>query len=70
MLSGSSLWVGLTFFFIFLYSNETGKLYPYTKKSFNQAAIKMYTEEEIKIKNFIVSKFVIYAIKQVKVECT
>jgi len=33
-------------------SNETGKLYPYTKKSFNQAAIKMYTEEEIKKNNF------------------
>jgi len=33
-------------------SNETGKLYPYTKKSYNQAAIKMYTEEEIKKNNF------------------
>jgi len=34
-------------------SNESGLLYPYTKNPNNWAAIKMYTEEEIKKNNFI-----------------
>jgi len=33
-------------------SNAHGLLYPYTMDPHNQAAIKMYTEEEIKINNF------------------
>ena len=44
----------MNYFHINISSNETGRLYPYTKKSFNQAAIKMYTEEEIKKNNFTV----------------
>ena len=52
----------LNYFPINISSNETGMLYPYNRILSNQAAIKMYTEEEIKKKNFrvrILQKFII-----------
>ena len=54
--------MSLNYFPINISSNETGMLYPYTRIPSNQAAIKMYTEEEIKKKNFrvrILQKFIL-----------
>ena len=54
--------MSLNYFPINISSNETGMLYPYTRIPSNQAAIKMYTEEEIKKKNFrvrILQKFTV-----------
>ena len=50
-------YMSLSYFPINISSNETGMLYPYTGIPSNQAAIKMYTEEEIKKKNFRVRIF-------------
>ena len=47
--------VGIQYSIILFFSfssNETGTLYPYTPDPSNQAAIQMYTEEEIKKNNY------------------
>ena len=47
-------WGRCQYFHINISSNEIGRLYPHTPDPLNQAAIKMYTEEEIKNNNLTV----------------